>query len=86
MPEMGATGEFPDGKLTPDDEGALQFSIGHQDGKVVLDFGTPTVWIGMEPQQARDLARCLFDHARRCSDAKGPGMPPKQGGCHGQRD
>lgn len=69
MPDLGATGEFPDGKLTPDDEGGLQFSIGHRNGKVVLDFGTPAVWIGMEPQQAVELAQSLFDHARQCSDA-----------------
>lgn len=78
MPDLGATGEFPDGKLTPTDEGEIRIAVGNKEGRVVLDFGTPTVWLGMEPQQARDLARSLFDHARRCSDAKGPGMPPKQ--------
>ena len=66
--EMGATGEFPDGKLTKSDDGALHFAVGHTDGKVVIDFGTPTAWVGMEPEQAVELAECLLSHARYCSE------------------
>ena len=68
MPKMGATGEFPDGKLTESDEGALEYAVGHTDGKVVIDFGTPTVWFGMEPEQAIQLAQVLLDHAGQCSE------------------
>jgi len=45
-PLIGATGEHPQGKLTPHDEGGIQFAIGVKDGKVVLDFGQPVVWVG----------------------------------------
>lgn len=60
----GAVGSFPEGQLTKTDEGAIQFAIGEKDGKVVLDFGTPVVWVGMNPQQAADLASTLLKHAR----------------------
>ena len=65
---VGATGEFPDGKLKESDDGGLHFAVGHTDGKVVVDFGTPTAWIGMEPEQAVELAECLLSHARYCSE------------------
>lgn len=67
-PFLGATGEFPAGKLTKTDEGAIQFAVGHENGKVVMDFGTPVHWVGMPPQQAVELAQSLLDHARQCSD------------------
>lgn len=60
----GALGEFPEGKLTQQDEGAIQFAIGEADGKVVIDFGTPVHWFGMTPQQAADLASTLLKKAR----------------------
>lgn len=70
-PLKGATGTFPAGKLTPHDEGAIQFAIGVKDGKVCIDFGTPVKWLGMEPGQALELASSLIQHARNA--AKGSG-------------
>lgn len=60
----GEIGAFPQGKLTDDDEGAIQFGIAHKDGKVVLDFGKPVHWLGMTPQDAADLASSLLKFAR----------------------
>lgn len=57
--QSGATGRFPEGKLTEADEGEIRFQIGYQSGKVVMDFGQPTAWIGMSPQQAKELAHML---------------------------
>lgn len=70
-PLIGATGTHPQGKLTPHDEGAIQFAIGVKDGKVCVDFGTPVKWLGMEPGQALELAQSLIQHAR--SAARGTG-------------
>jgi len=63
---LGATGKHPEGRLTPDDEGEIQFAVGHDKArrKIVLDFGTPVAWVGMTPAQAVDLAKCLKWHAR----------------------
>ena len=69
--ELGATGTHPEGKLTKNDEGGIQFAIGVKDGKVVLDFGKPVAWVGMNPGDALELAKSLIDKARQA--AKGSG-------------
>jgi hypothetical protein len=60
----GAIGDYPEGQLTPSDEGSIQFAIGEQDGKVVIDFGTSVHWLGMTPQQAADFASAVIKRAR----------------------
>jgi hypothetical protein len=61
--KLGATHRFPEGKLTKDDEGEIRVAIGQKDGKVVIDFGKPTAWIGFTPEQADDIAKLLHEHA-----------------------
>lgn len=70
-PLRGNTGRFPQGKLTPHDEGEIQFAIGVKDHKVCLDFGTPCKWIGLEPQQAMELAQSLVKQAREAARGTG---------------
>ena len=60
---LGATGEFPEGQLTEQDEGELKFAVGYTEGKVVIDFGTPVSWVGMHPNQAKEFARLILKHA-----------------------
>lgn len=67
----GAVGDYPAGRLCPADEGALQFSLGERDGKVLIDFGQPVAWMGMSPQQAADFASALLKHARAVGRKKG---------------
>jgi hypothetical protein len=76
----GAIGHHPDGKLTAFDEGSVQFAVGSQDGKVVLDFGTPVRWMGMTPQQAADLASSLMKWARLEGRKKGETITMTFGG------
>lgn len=70
-PLIGATGEHPEGKLTKHDEGGIQFAVGVKDGKVVLDFGTPVVWLGMNPADALKLAETLIQRARQAAQGSG---------------
>lgn len=58
-------GEFPDGRLNLRDEGALAVMIGHENGKVLMQFPQTTAWIGFTPEQAIDIAQSLITHARR---------------------
>lgn len=67
----GAIGDFPEGQLTKADEGSIQFAIGEQDGKVVIDFGTPVHWLGMTPQQAADFASTVLKRAREVARKQG---------------
>lgn len=62
---LGPTGEFPQGQLNEHDEGEIRLGVGVQDGKVVLNFGKPVVWIGMDPRQARQLAESLRQASHR---------------------
>lgn len=61
--KLGATNEFPGGKLNDVDEGELQFLIGAKDGIVFLDFGKNVSWIGMSPEDAVELAEGLIKSA-----------------------
>ena len=61
--KVGATGEFPEGKLNPHDEGALQFGIAHKDGQVIVQFGKPVAWMAFGPEIARQFADALTNHA-----------------------
>lgn len=70
-PLRGATGTYPAGKVTPHDEGAIQFAIGVKDHKVIVDFGTPCTWLGMEPEQAVELAQSLIQRAREAARGTG---------------
>lgn len=60
---LGATKKFPEGKLTEQDEGELMMAITAVNGKVVINFGTPTAWIGFTKNQAYELANTLRDKA-----------------------
>jgi hypothetical protein len=62
-------GEFPNGKLNTEDEGALACAVGHEKGVVKLLFPKPVAWIGFTPEQAIDLAQDLIKHARQCGFA-----------------
>jgi len=61
--QLGATRNFPQGKLVPHDEGEIRFAVGEKEGKVVIDFGKETAWVGMFPEQAIELAQILQTRA-----------------------
>jgi hypothetical protein len=56
----GPTGRFPDGALSPDDEGELRIAVLADDGVVKVAFGKKVSWIGMPP----DVAEALADSIR----------------------
>jgi hypothetical protein len=65
--KLGATGQFPRGKMNTDDEGELQFAVGSDPDKhkVIINFGKPVAWIGISPADAEQIAQSLIKHARR---------------------
>lgn len=65
LDNTGKTGKFPEGKLAEGDEGEIMFAVGHQQGKVTMDFGKSVAWIGMNPDQAQALAMTIFNHAEK---------------------
>jgi hypothetical protein len=61
----GKTGDFPHGKLNEYDEGGLKLGLTVEKGKVIVVFGTPITWIGLEPKDARGLAELLIRYAEQ---------------------
>lgn len=66
-PAFGATGQYPEGQFGPHDEGEILFGVGHDHGRVMVDFGKPVRSLGMLPEQARGLAALLLKHADDCA-------------------
>lgn len=62
-PKPGPTGDYPDGKLGPDDEGELMMGITNDGRLVHVDFGKPVKWFAVPPDHALALAAMLVKHA-----------------------
>ena len=60
---IGATNKFPQGHLNPYDEGELKMAIVIEDKKVVLHFGKSIKWLGLDKQQAYDIANTIKEKA-----------------------
>lgn len=71
MQQVGATGRFPDGRLTSTDQGEIGFAVTGYHGKVVVNFGKPVASLGMSVQQARDLALLLRKWANKIERTPG---------------
>jgi hypothetical protein len=63
--KLGATGEFPEGKLTPNDEGEIKIAVGIEQNKVVIHFGKEIAWIGFGRSEAIRIASSLIDMAAK---------------------
>lgn len=61
--KLGATNEFPRGKFNQADEGGLRFAIGVMERTVIVDFGTPVAWMGLDADTAEAFARSLIEKA-----------------------
>lgn len=67
---LGATGEFPEGKLTEQDEGEIKIAVTDYQGKVIINFGTQVTWIGFTPELAELLAQSLLEKAAKARENK----------------
>ena len=56
--------QFPDGKITPDDEGSISVAIGIDNGNVIINFGKPIAWLGLPPAACMEMGRTLIKRAR----------------------
>jgi len=63
-PGLGATNEYPNGKLNEDDMGGIKFGCTVHEGKVILNFGEkPVSWIGFTKEEANELGQYLIQKA-----------------------
>lgn len=72
MDKIGPTGQFPDGKLNPDDEGGLTYRVAAdiQNGLVRIEFGGPVAWLALQPEQAVKLGDSLINKANIINEHK----------------
>ena len=63
--KLGATGQFPQGKIDPHDQGEIAIAVGHRQNKVIINFGKPVAWIGFDKNQALQIAESLRTHAEQ---------------------
>lgn len=61
MDKLGPTGDFPQGKLNPHDEGGLTSAISTENGNVRIDFGKKIAWFAFPPEAAIAFA-CMIIH------------------------
>lgn len=71
---LGATGQFPYGKLNPNDEGELRLAVAgdRRTETVYIEFGKPVHSIGMRPEEAEAFAETLLKQAHRARHGKDP--------------
>lgn len=69
MKEGRAARQWPDGRLSGDDDGEIVFKVGSDPEKVLvrIEFPKPTEWLAMPPQDAIKMAQLLIQHARAIS-------------------
>jgi hypothetical protein len=60
---------YPHGRIAPDDDGASMMEIGIDEKHevIIMQFEEPTVWIGLEPKVAINIAESLIKKARSIS-------------------
>lgn len=63
---LGATGRSPSGQVHESDEGEIRMGVAHdvKEQKVFINFGKPVAWLGLDPQQARELGELLIKHSQ----------------------
>lgn len=59
----GATGNFPDGKLDPMDEGEIRLRMAVMDGRLIIEFGKPIASIGLTRDEAISIGQAILDKA-----------------------
>jgi hypothetical protein len=65
---FGPTGEFPRGKIHESDEGALNIGVANNGKEVIINFGTPIVWVGMPVEEATQFANIILKHVKQITD------------------
>jgi len=65
--KLGATGQFPKGKMDQHDQGEIKIAICSKDNKVILAFGKEVAWIGFTKAEALNIAETLIKHAANCT-------------------
>lgn len=59
----GATGMYPQGRVSMHDEGELKLAIAQDGINVVVNFGKPVAWLAIPPQEALQFSELIRKNA-----------------------
>lgn len=71
MTKFGSTGDFPRGKFSQDDEGQLTLGVGVKDRTLIIDFGKPVAWVGLDYFSAVQFAQTILRRAEEIAPKEG---------------
>lgn len=63
--QLGATGNFPKGKVNKEDQGEIRIALRKEGRKIFIDFGKPVAWVGFESNEAIQLGTKLIKFAEK---------------------
>jgi hypothetical protein len=66
--KLGATGRYPLGRLSPEDEGELNIAVFLIKGNVRIEFGKPVAWMSMPAKRAKEFAELIMRHASKLEE------------------
>lgn len=64
------SGQYPRGKLSEGDEGQLAVAIGVTDKTLIINFGKPIIWVGLDYHSAMQLAENIIRRAQEIKPDK----------------
>jgi hypothetical protein len=65
LKSVGATGQFPHGRVDANDLGELKVACYVKNGKLILDFGKDLSWLAMTKEEAKILTMGLLKMAEK---------------------
>lgn len=74
---LGSTGNFPDGKISEDDEGELKFAVLTRNNNVMIIFGKPVEWLDLPTDTAKELVKGLTKQIELCEKREDPDFRKK---------
>jgi len=72
--KLGATGDYPQGKLNETDEIILAIATDEKAGKVIINFAKEVAWVGMSAKQAKGFGELLIMHANQLAGSADYGL------------
>lgn len=75
----GSQPQYPDGKLIPDDEGAVSMAVGIKDGRVIVAFPHPVTWFALTAEGSKHLGQELINRAVMVERENAPPFTHRKG-------
>lgn len=65
---LGPTGKFPAGRLDQNDGGELKAAVYLQHNRLIIEWGVPIDWVGLDKAGALEMAKVIKEKAEKLPD------------------